>query len=258
VVRSGQIFLEGFMLRRLFSPKIVGALSVGILSVGIISCRATRNDATVKDAPDQPSTPPADGVDPLLGSPESQEPIVSVITDESEFDGDHFENHGSEFWLYGENGRNTGHMTFDTVYGPYRSSPPNPAYDGKSVKNSTRRCMKQASETLKRIEASPHPDYTAFMQKYDGRWLSFFGWIDDYRLLTERQPTNARQGPFNWQSNGQRPGSPDYKIGGYIKWHGVHLPDGTCKTPSLGQFLRLLKVMDNCETNPGPSCTSVR
>jgi len=233
-----------------------------------VGCRTTSTPSSaMKDAPvptpapegDPQPTPQPGGVDPLVGAPDSLDPITSVITDESPFEGDHFENHGSEFWLYGETGRNTGHMTFDTVYGPYRDSPANPTYDGKEVKNSTRRCMLQASETLKRIEANPHPDYAAFRQKYDGRWLAFFGWIDDYRLFTRANPSRPpRQGPFNWQSNGQRPGSADYRIGGYVKWHGVHLSDGTCRTPSLGQFLHLLKVMDNCETNPGPACTQVR
>lgn len=222
-----------------------------IVAIAVSACKTDDSDSDLRDESGVDVVPP--------GEPVDLEPVTSQIVVQP---GDEpiavtFENHGSEYWLMSKTGEGTGYMAGSSgTYHPYGASCA--ADDQLCLQRPTeaaRRCMKQSSDTLKALEANPPAEWTAFKEKYGS--LSFYGWVNDYSTQSKNTSTVRSRiwyGPFNWQGSGKTLGDQDYVPSGYIKWASAIYPDGTCKSPSVGLFLRLLKIMDQCKESPGPGC----
>lgn len=234
------------MRSRLYASLLAGSAFLGCKTDDVGS--AVRDDG-VETSEGGPTEAPAQSLEPVTSQIDVQpgeDPIALT-----------FENHGSEYWLMNKVGEGTGYMAGSSgSYRPYGASceDGDPLCESKPTE-AARRCMKQSSDTLKEIEANPPAEWVAFKEKYGS--LYFYGWVNDYNTMSKN--TNVVRGriwygPFNWQGSGVTLGDPEYRPSGYIKWASAIYPDGTCKSPSVGLFLRLLRMMDQCAENPGPGC----
>lgn len=203
------------------------ALAVALMAVG---CKTAGDGSNVKadepvgGAPTQPA-PNADD----LGLWREVKPLVkkivvaegeAAITEEWRGPG------GYEYWLYKSSG-NTGYLSNGDTYRPYQGSCSDTDELCKKVPAElARRCMHQAGETLKAIMDDPPPEWADYLTR--NTEPNFYGWIDDG--ATMGFTGNMHKGPFRWNS--------------YMKWAGSVLPDGTCTTPSLGQFIDQITKFD--------------
>lgn len=246
---------------------VVIAMTLAALS----ACRTANNDSSsVKDDP-APVTEPGEGVTPEDGTTAvvpgmgilENKPLVTMIPADANPESDWEFSSGREYWLYSSRGR---YMTFSTgKYHPYQNRS---ACDGLqddassacsvSPSKVAQECQRIASLTLKAIMADQPQEYKDLQETYGGRF-SLFGWMNDGHSDGENS-TRTWQGPFIWrgdrdglQTGGRCP--EDFKrLDGYLKWVSAVGTDGKCETPSLGQFLALLKSAKSClEANNQPT-----
>lgn len=243
-----------------------------IFAVAFAGCRTTENESAVKDDAVTPPptegepTPPPAAAEPVVGLDIlDNKPAVTMIPADANPESDWVFDSGDEYWLFSSRGK---YMTFSEngFYAPYQNSSacqgqtenPNSACSVKPHKVA-QACQRVASLTLKAIMENEPSEYTTLKQQFGGGSFSEFGWLND-GYSDNAFSTAQWQEPFIWrgslagvQINGACPA--DFKeVEGYLKWVSAIDKNGRCRTPSMGQFLALMKKARKCleQNNPAP------